>query len=243
MVNFAVVGSNGNMGSAIIAQFQSNYAQYNFIIFKRGDDIAKNHTKFDIMIDFTLPNNTIDNLKICAKFDKGIVIGTTGFSQAQIKTINTYAKQIPIFFSPNMSFGVHICLNLLKQITKSLKDNADIEIIETHHNRKIDAPSGTAIKMAQVIASELNTPLNKIADYQRYGNNAKRKKGSIGFSSIRGGNIVGEHTVSFFMQGEKIEISHFCYDKSSFAQGAIKAAIWLANKPSNLYSMNDLIHS
>ena len=241
ITNFAVVGAGGSMGQIIINEIKTNNPKSKVISFYRNDDIENCISKFDVMIDFTLPLGTMKHLEVCTKFKKPIVIGTTGFNKKQLKIIKDSANKIPIFFSSNMSFGVHICMQLLQQATKMIGKDSDIEIIETHHNNKIDAPSGTAIKMGELIANSLGKKLEKVANYQRVGNNKKRTKGSIGFSSIRGGDIVGEHSVSFFMAGEKITISHHCYQKTCFARGAIIAACWLKNKKNSLYGMSDLL--
>ena len=179
--------------------------------------------------------------QFCVSHSIPMVIGTTGLSEVQVKTIHQAANTIPIVFAPNMSVGVNLCLSLLKSAARTLGEGYDIEVIEAHHKNKVDAPSGTAIRMGEVIADTLGVDLADTAQYSRQGNFGVRKKGSIGFQTIRAGDIVGEHTVMFAGTGERIEISHKASSRLTFARGAIRAAIWLKGKPAGLYDMQDVL--
>jgi 4-hydroxy-tetrahydrodipicolinate reductase len=240
-MKIAVTGSNGKMGAAVIkAVNDSNIAELGVAI-NRADNMANLINKFDLVIDFSRPKATLEYLKICQKNKKNIVIGTTGFSDAELQIIKKTANDIAILLAPNMSIGVNLSLKLLETIATEIGETADIEIIETHHSNKVDSPSGTSIKMAEVIANKLNRDLNKCAVYDRHSIKKPRNKTDIGFSTIRGGDVVGEHTVSFFMDGECINITHKAFSRKIFATGAVKAANWLNKKSSGLYSLQDLL--
>lgn len=192
-------------------------------------------------IDFTLPEGAMIGLSQCLHHKIPMVIGTTGFSTDQIRKIYEAGQNIPIVYAPNMSVGVNLCLNLLQKAAQTLGDDYDIEIIEAHHRNKVDAPSGTALRMGDVIAAATNTKLEDRAVYTRQGNMGERKPGSIGFETIRAGDIVGEHTVMFAGKGERIEIAHRASSRLTFARGAIRAAIWLQNQPPGVYDMGDVL--
>ncbi len=196
---------------------------------------------FDVLIDFTNPQTTLQNLTICQTSQKAIVIGTTGFSLDEKQIIHEAAQSIPIVFAPNMSIGVNLLIQLLQQAATVLGDSADIEIIESHHRNKIDAPSGTALQMGEAIAKTLQKNLSEQGVYTRHGIIGKRPKGSIGFSTIRAGDIVGEHTALFACEGERLEITHKATDRLAFAKGAVRAAIWLSSKSAGLYDMQDVL--
>ncbi len=207
-----------------------------FPIYSKTEDIKED---IDIIIDFSVPKATFNVLEYAKNKKIPIVIATTGFSKEEIQKIEETSKEIPIFRSANMSLDINLMAKILKEVAKVLS-NTDIEIIETHHNRKIDSPSGTAILLADAINEVLEE--KKEYDFNRMQKREPRKKSEIGFSSIRGGNIVGEHTVAFFGENETLEIKHTSYSRQVFVEGAIKAARFLITKENGLYDMNDLIN-
>ncbi|MCL4135900.1 UNVERIFIED_CONTAM: hypothetical protein GTU68_001524 [Idotea baltica] len=196
---------------------------------------------FDVLIDFTLTAPTLENLEICRSNGKSIVIGTTGFDQQQKQVIADAAKSISVVFAPNMSAGVTLCLHLLRQAAQVLGEESDIEIIETHHRHKLDAPSGTALRMGEVIAEQMGSKLSDCAVYGREGISEPRDSNTIGFATVRAGDVVGDHTVLFASEGERIEITHKASNRLTFANGAVRAAKWLAERPSGLYDMADVL--
>lgn len=195
----------------------------------------------DVMIDFTRPEATLRHIAACRQHCVNLVIGTTGFSIAEKKQIEAASKEIAIVFAPNMSVGVNVMLKLVALATKALHQQYDIEVIETHHSKKVDAPSGTAIKLGEVAAGVIGQPLNEIGVFSRHGVTGERKSGSIGFSAIRGGDIIGDHTVMFAGMGERIEITHRSSSRTNYAEGAMRAAMFLANKKSGLFDMPDVL--
>jgi 4-hydroxy-tetrahydrodipicolinate reductase len=194
----------------------------------------------DVLIDFTVPESTLAHLELCRKCGTRIVIGTTGFGDAVAK-IRQAAADVPIMFAPNMSVGVNLCFKLLDLTARVLGDDFDVEIIEAHHRHKIDAPSGTAVRMGEVLAAALGRDLETCAVYGREGRTGARDRKTIGFETIRGGDIVGDHTVLFAGDGERIEITHKASDRSTFAAGALRAAGWLAAQGPGLYDMQDVL--
>ena len=204
-------------------------------------DLAQSVNQFDILIDFTQPEASMENLSVCVQHHRGMIIGTTGFNPAQIQQIEAAAETIPIVFAPNMSVGVNLCLKLLDTAARIMNDDIDIEIIEAHHRHKLDAPSGTALAMGQVIAKALGRDLDDCAVYGRQGRTAERERKTIGFETIRAGDIVGEHTVMFAGIGERIEISHKASSRMTFAKGAVRAATWLHGRPAGLFDMQDVL--
>lgn len=192
-------------------------------------------------IDFSLPAGALDGLDYCLATKTPMVIGTTGFSAEQKQAIYAAGQTIPIVFAPNMSVGVNLCLNLLQTAASTLGDEYDIEVIEAHHRHKVDAPSGTALRMGEVIADALGADLDSRAVYAREGDIGGRKKGSIGFQTIRAGDIVGEHTVMFAGMGERVEIIHRATSRMTFANGAMRAAVWLQTQPPGVYDMQDVL--
>ncbi|MDD9889008.1 MAG: 4-hydroxy-tetrahydrodipicolinate reductase [Gammaproteobacteria bacterium] len=197
--------------------------------------------QFDVLIDFTEPAATLSHLAFCQQHSKAMVIGTTGLSDEEQQQIENAGASIPIVFAPNMSVGVNLCLNLLDQAARVLGDEVDIEITEAHHRFKKDAPSGTALKMGEVIADSLGRDLNKVAVYGREGIGEERQRSTIGFSTIRAGDIVGDHTVTFASLGERVEITHKASSRMTFANGAVRAATWISNKPPAVYSMQEVL--
>lgn len=197
--------------------------------------------QFDVLIDFTRPEPSLEYIEICRKAGKKIVIGTTGFSDEQKATIKQAANDVAIVLAPNMSVGVNLTLKLLETTAKVMGDYTDIEVIEAHHRHKVDAPSGTALRMGEVIADTLERDLKACAIYGREGNTGERDRKTIGFSTIRAGDIVGEHTVMFADEGERVEITHKATSRMTFATGAIRAAEWLKDKETGLYDMQDVL--
>lgn len=207
-----------------------------------SDDVEKNADQFDVLIDFTRPEAAMMHLDICRRHGKCMVIGTTGFSDEQKQQITAAAKEIGVVFAPNMSVGVNLCLNLLDTAARVLGDDVDIEIIEAHHRHKVDAPSGTALRMGEVIADALGRDLKECAVYGREGITAERDRKTIGFETIRAGDIVGEHTVMFAAEGERIEITHKASSRMTFASGAARAAAWVISQPADLYDMHNVLN-
>ncbi|SRR6056297_1751703 len=196
---------------------------------------------FDILIDFTSPEVTLANLEACRRLGTGMVVGTTGLDGAQKARLEEAAAFIPVVFAPNMSVGVNLCLKLLETAARVLGDTVDVEVIEAHHRHKVDAPSGTALRMGEVVAGALGRDLEQCAVYGRQGRTGERERATIGFETIRAGDIVGEHTVMFAAEGERVEIVHKASSRMTFARGAIRAAIWLAGRDRGLYDMQDVL--
>jgi len=198
---------------------------------------------FDVLIDFTAPDVTLQNLAFCVENKKQIVIGTTGLSDAQKETLARAGEQIAVVFAPNMSVGVNLCFKLLEIAAKALGDDGgyDIEVIEAHHRHKVDAPSGTALRMGEVVADALGRDLKTCAVYGREGYTGPRSAKEIGFETIRAGDVVGDHTVLFATEGERIEITHKASSRMTFAKGAVRAAGWLQDKSAGLYDMQDVL--
>jgi 4-hydroxy-tetrahydrodipicolinate reductase len=197
--------------------------------------------EFDVLIDFTLPEVMLKNLAFCRKAGKAMVIGTTGLDAARKQLLVEAGKDIPIVFAANFSVGVNLSLKLLDMAARVLGDEADIEIIEAHHRHKIDAPSGTALRMGEVIASALDRDLQKVAVYGREGHTGARERETIGFATVRGGDVVGDHTVLFACEGERLEITHKASSRMTFAKGAVRAALWLDGCEPGLYDMQDVL--
>jgi len=196
---------------------------------------------FDVLIDFTLPAATLAHVQVCRELDRRMVIGTTGLSREQRTVIEGAAQAIPVMWAPNMSIGVNLCFKLLETAARVLGDEVDVEIIEAHHRHKVDAPSGTALRMGEVVAEALGRELRECAVYGREGHTGERERSTIGFETIRAGDIVGEHTVMFAGLGERVEITHKATSRMTFARGAIRAAGWLMAQGPGLYDMQDVL--
>ena len=194
-----------------------------------------------MLIDFTRPDGTMAHLALCRELGVNAVIGTTGFSTEQKAQIDVHARHIAIMMAPNMSVGVNVVLRLLDVAARALNEGYDIEIIEAHHRHKVDAPSGTALKMGEVVAAALGRDLKDCAVYAREGVTGERDPSTIGFATIRGGDIVGDHTVLFAGTGERIEISHRSSSRDTYAQGSLRAARFLAGRTNGLFGMNDVL--
>lgn len=195
----------------------------------------------DVLIDFTRPEGTLHHLAACVKFGVKMVIGTTGFDVAGKRAIADAAQKTAIMFAPNMSIGVNLTLKLLELAAKTLPSGYDVEIIEAHHRMKVDAPSGTALRMGEVVAQAMGRDHDKVAVYDRKGETGVRKDESIGYAVVRGGDLVGDHTVMFIGQGERIEISHRASSRMTYAQGALRACRFLSDKPHGLFDMQDVL--
>jgi 4-hydroxy-tetrahydrodipicolinate reductase len=204
-----------------------------------SDDLGA--AEFDVLIDFTRPESTLRNLEICRRLSCRAVIGTTGFDEAGKTAIADAAKDVAVVFAPNMSVGVNLCFRLLDIAARVLGDDVDIEVIEAHHRHKVDAPSGTALRMGEVVAQALGRDLDDCAVYGRQGVTGERDRKTIGFETIRAGDIVGEHTVMFAGAGERVEITHKASSRMTFAQGAVRAAVWLGARERGLYDMQDVL--
>lgn len=247
-MNVLLNGALGKMGNEVKEAIK-NKQNFNIVCgfdkeenlteeFPIYSNIEKIKEKIDVIIDFSVPLATFKILEYAVKKQIPIVIATTGFTKEETEKIKEFSKKIPIFKSSNMSLDINLMAKIVQEIAKVLK-STDIEIIETHHNRKIDSPSGTAILLADSINKIFNG--EKQYNFERMQKREKREKNEIGFSSIRGGNIVGEHTVKFFSENETLEITHTAYSRQVFAEGAIKAAEFIVSKKEGLYDMNDLV--
>ena len=204
-------------------------------------ELARGLAGADFLIDFTRPEGTLKHLEYCAAHGVKMIIGTTGFDDAGKAAIAAAAEKTAIVFAPNMSVGVNVTLKLLELAAKSLSEGYDIEIIEAHHRHKVDAPSGTALKMGEVVAEALGRDLKDCAIYGREGVTGARDPSTIGFATIRGGDIIGDHTVLFAGTGERIEISHKSSSRAGYAQGSLRAARFLADKATGLFDMQDVL--
>ena len=197
--------------------------------------------QFDVLIDFTVPAATAANAKLCARNGRAIVIGTTGFTVEQQGELDAAASKIPLCQASNFSTGVNLCFQLLDMAARVLGDEVDIEVYEAHHRHKLDAPSGTALSMGGVVANALGRDLAKVAVYGREGQTGARERETIGFATVRAGDIVGDHTVTFAADGERVEITHKASSRMSFARGAVRAASWLSGREPGLYDMQDVL--
>src|SRR5271169_3167296 len=205
------------------------------------DDVVAALKTSDVLIDFTMPEASLEHVRACSELGKAAVIGSTGFSSEQLKEVSKYVQKIPCVLSPNMSIGVNLCFKILEEVAKTIGQDYDMEIVEAHHRMKKDAPSGTAMKMAQVLAQAVNRNLDEVGVYARKGIIGERSKKEIGIQTLRAGDIVGEHTVMFAGRGERIEITHRAHSRDTFAAGAIRAAKWVVGKKPGLYDMQDVL--
>jgi len=264
MLNIAVTGAGGRMGRTIIEACQQTEGCQIAAAVERADssligsdagelagigkigvaisgNIADVVEAFDVRIDVTAIESTLNKLQVCKDNHKKIIIGTPGFSDQQKQTIQSSASNTAIVFAPKMSVGVNLCLKLLQTAAQVLGDNVDIEVIEAHHRHKVDAPSGTALRMGEVVAEALGRNLNDCAVYGRQGHTGERDRKTIGFETIRAGDIVGEHTVMFADIGERIEITHKATSRMTFANGALRAALWLQDHDNGLFDMQNVL--
>ncbi|MEZ5559678.1 MAG: 4-hydroxy-tetrahydrodipicolinate reductase [Pseudomonadales bacterium] len=206
-----------------------------------GDDPGAATAQFDTLIDFSVPQATLALLDVCAEAGRSLVIGTTGFDDAGLERIRGAAARVPVVMAPNMSVGVNLVFRLVELAASVLGDEVDIEVIEAHHRDKIDAPSGTALRMGEILARTLGRDLDEVAVYGREGVTGARDRATIGFATVRAGDIVGDHTVLYAGSGERIEITHRAHSRMNFAQGALRAVRFLRDRAPGLYDMQDVL--
>ena len=263
-INVGVIGAGGRMGRMLIEAVQENpQPTLNAAIERQGsslvgadagevaaigrldvqivDDLKAVINDIDVLIDFSLPDATEQNMQICAANKVAMVIGTTGFNEQQEQVLTEASKQITIVYAGNYSTGVNLSLKLLGMAAKAFGNDADVEVIEAHHKHKIDAPSGTAYMMAEAVAEARGQNLKDVAVYGREGQTGERKAGSIGIHAIRGGEIIGDHTVMFIADGEVVEITHRARARMTFAAGAVRAATWVIKQEVGQYNMQDVL--
>ncbi len=256
MVKLIVCGAKGKMGSAIASlAMEDPGIELIGLIEKKGhssigrtmggltiqDDLKKVISLTDVIVDFTEPTSSVNHIKVAKEYRKSIVIGTTGLSSSEKRVIKECSEEIACVLSPNMSVGVNVLFSLVQYLSRLIPDS-DIEIVEAHHNKKKDAPSGTALRIAEIIAEALKRDLNKEAIYGRKGKIGPRKKQEIGIHAVRAGTIVGEHRVLFGLPAERIEITHIAENRNVFAIGAILATKWVVGKKPGLYNMKDVLN-
>ncbi len=264
MIRVAVVGAAGRMGKSLVQALHdtagmvlsvaTEYPESSLIGADAGElagvgklgvaistDLAESHEQFDTVIDFSRPEASMRHLAICREYGKQLVIGTTGFDEEQKQQIAAASADIAIVFAPNMSVGVNLCFKLLEVAAQVMGEDADIEIIEAHHRHKIDAPSGTAIRMGEVVAQVLGRDLDEVAVYGRHGITGERDRKTIGFETIRAGDVVGEHTVWFATEGERVEIAVKSSSRMTYANGSARAVLWLKDKTRGQFDMQDVL--
>ncbi len=240
MTRIAITGATGRMGKTLIEACQQTPGLELAAAITRDDLSAS--AGFDVLIDFTRPEISMQYLAYCQQARRRMVIGTTGFNAEQLELITAAAQDIAIVLAPNMSVGVNLCYTLLDIAARVLGDDVDVDIIEAHHRHKVDSPSGTALRMGEVVARALGKNLQDCAVYGRGSDtDGKRKQHTIGFESIRAGDIVGDHTVQFAGAGERIEITHKASSRMTFAHGALRAAGWLMQRDKGLFDMQDVL--
>ena len=263
-INVGVIGAGGRMGRMLVEAVQDNpQTTLSAAIERQGsslvgadagevaaigrlevqivDDLQAVINDIDVLIDFSLPDATEKNMQICAEHNVAMVIGTTGFNKQQEQVLATASEQVAIVYAGNYSTGVNLSLKLLEIAAKAFGTNADVEIIEAHHKHKIDAPSGTAFMMAEAVANARGQDLKDVAVYGREGQTGERETGTIGIHAIRGGEIVGDHTVMFIADGEVVEITHRARERMTFAAGAVRATTWVVAQAAGQYNMQDVL--
>jgi 4-hydroxy-tetrahydrodipicolinate reductase len=233
--------ATGRPGSSLIGADAGEIAGLGKLQVKLVDGLQPVINDFDVLIDFTTPQATLAHTKLCAAHGKGMVIGTTGFSAQEKQLLLSYQQQIPLCVAANFSTGVNLCFKLLEMAARVLGDDVDIEIVEAHHRHKVDSPSGTALRMGEVLADTLGRDLNQVAVYGREGQIGPRQRDTIGFATVRGGDVVGDHTVMFMADGERVEITHKASSRMAFARGAVRAAVWLQQQDKGLFDMQDVL--
>lgn len=266
MLGVAVTGISGRMGKAVLNGLLAGTdgsGRLAAAVHRPGSDIigtsvadfigtqgvatdvlisdSLDDASFDVLIDFTLPEPSLQHIRSAAKQGKPVVVGTTGFDRQQMAEIHSLAESTAIVLAPNMSVGVNLCFHLLHQAAAALGDAADIEIIETHHRNKLDSPSGTALRMGEVVAAALGRDLQDCAEYGRAGLGEVRDRATIGFSAVRAGDVIGDHTVLFACAGERVEITHKASDRTIYAAGAIRAAQWVAKRSAGIFDMQHVL--
>lgn len=264
MVKVAVNGAGGRMGKALVEMLSLCDQAELTVALERPDssligvdsgelagigrngvavsaELAAAVGAFDVLIDFSTPSATVANAQLCAEHGKRMVVGTTGFSADQRAAVESLGQHSAVCIASNYATGVNLCFKLAEMAAAVLGDEVDIEIIEAHHRHKVDAPSGTALSLGQAVAKPLGRELDKVAVYGREGQTGARQRDTIGFATVRGGDIVGDHTVLFAADGERIEITHKASSRMAFARGAVRAAIWLAGQRQGLFDMRDVL--
>jgi 4-hydroxy-tetrahydrodipicolinate reductase len=264
MIRIAIAGAAGRMGRALIEATTKNpeaqlvaalvRPQSSLLnvdagelsgLGKLGIGVTANLVavinQCDVLIDFSSPAATLAHVKMCAAHKKPLVVGTTGFSAAEKAELLAYQTQIPLLLSANFSTGVNLCFKLLDMAARVLGDDYDVEVYEAHHRHKVDSPSGTAMRMGEVLANALNRHLKDVALYGREGQIGARERDTIGFATVRGGDVVGDHTVMFMADGERVEITHKASNRLAFSQGAVRAAVWLQQQKPGLFDMQDVL--
>lgn len=263
-INIAITGAAGRMGKMLIEAVQQNpNATLSAAVVRPGSSLigadagevagigrigiamlgslSETEGDFDVLIDFSLPESTLENVSYCVEHSKGIVIGTTGFDDETLDLLGKLESKLPYIRAANYSTGVTLSIKLLEMASRVMGEDSDIEIVEAHHRHKIDSPSGTALAMGEAIADTLNRDLKDVALYGREGQIGARDKNTIGFATVRGGDVVGDHTAMFLADGERLEITHKASSRMAFARGAVRAATWLAGKENGAYTMNDVL--
>jgi len=262
-LNICIAGASGRMGKILIEVLRADPASHlsaalevegnpslgldagAYLGWSSGIKITSNIqaalAQSDVLIDFTRPTGTLKHLAVCAETDCTTVIGTTGFSDEEKQALRAWGKKVPIVFAPNFSVGVNLALDLIAKAAKVLEHGYDIEIIEAHHRHKIDAPSGTALRMGEVAAEAVGRNLADCAVFGREGVTGERDPSTIGFATVRGGDVVGDHTVLFAGEGERLEITHKASSRATFARGAIRAAHFLQGRQAGFYDMRDVL--
>ncbi|HSP84287.1 MAG TPA: 4-hydroxy-tetrahydrodipicolinate reductase [Psychrobacter sp.] len=264
IINVGVIGAGGRMGRMLVEAVQQNpQTRLTAAIERQGsslvgadagevaavgrldvqivDDLQSVINKIDVLIDFSLPDATEQNMQVCAAHNVAMVIGTTGFNEQQEQVLATASEQVAIVYAGNYSTGVNLSLKLLGMAAKAFGTDADVEVIEAHHKHKIDAPSGTAYMMAEAVAEARGQNLKDVAVYGREGQTGAREAGTIGIHAIRGGEIIGDHTVMFIADGEVVEITHRARARMTFAAGAVRAAMWIVQQSAGQYNMQDVL--
>ncbi|MER3422005.1 MAG: 4-hydroxy-tetrahydrodipicolinate reductase [Nitrospiraceae bacterium] len=236
-----LVGAVERKGHLSIGEDAGEAAGCGAIGIKIVDDLSSILTQGEVIIDFSSPAATLEHLRLAAQHCRAMVIGTTGLSTQDLVELRTLTRQIPCVFSPNMSVGVNVIFKVLGEMARTFGEDYDIEVIEAHHRLKKDAPSGTALKLAEILAKSVNRDLDKVGVYARKGPLGERKPDEIGIQSIRAGDIIGDHTVLFGGMGERIEVTHRVQSRDTFARGALRAAKWVVKQPPGLYDMQDVL--
>ncbi|MDA8416934.1 MAG: 4-hydroxy-tetrahydrodipicolinate reductase [Betaproteobacteria bacterium] len=262
-LRLAIAGTGGRMGRALVEAISATpgvslsaaleHSQSPFLGRDPGDwlglslgvkitdEIRSGIRQSQVLIDFTRPEATLCHLRYCLELGCAMVIGTTGFSEEEKRTIQAASDRIPIVLAPNMSIGVTVALDLLERATRLLPQNYDLEITEAHHRHKVDAPSGTALRMGEVVATARGWNLSDVAVFGREGRVGARDSRTIGFATVRGGDVVGDHTVSFMGEGERLEITHRASSRATFAQGAVRAAQFVVQQPAGIFDMRNVL--
>jgi len=264
MIRVAVTGAGGRMGKTLIEALSLSSEAELTVALERPDssligvdsgelagigrngvllssELAAVGDQFDVLIDFTVPQATVANAAWCASHNKRLVVGTTGFTAEQRVAVESLGEQSALCIASNYATGVNLCFKLAELAASVLGDEVDIEIIEAHHRHKVDAPSGTALSLGEAVAKPLGRDLAKVAVYGREGQTGARQRETIGFATVRGGDVVGDHTVLFAAEGERIEITHKASSRMAFARGAVRAAAWLGGKKRGLFDMQDVL--